>query len=268
VNIYFVAGNTPSRSYVPYTTSASAVTPNTTIYTGETGGGLHNFVRFMENWAGNAAIDNSLRSMKIAGGFIQNARSNFATAPFSSTAPYTSLAIANCGAADYATRDTCIETSSDIQTWFANPAAPSNTLSNFAKYYQSITVQSVPFYAPPRRLWGFDVGLLVQQPDLFAQRFSQALPNPNEFFRETTKDDTWVNTMLCALQPAPSVLEAGTLNPLVTVDPKSVNPNYEQRLGTKPSNYTAYALGSKDRPADCDTSAIYGTASKVYSPAS
>ena len=254
VNIYFVAGNTPSRSYVPYTTSASAVTPNTTIYTAETGGGLHNFVRFMENWSG--------QSLKIAGGFIQNTRSTFATATFSSTAPYTSLAIANCGSATYLTRDTCIETSSDIQTWFANPAAIAQPLSNFAKYYQSITVQSVPFYSPPRRLWGFDVGLLVQQPDLFAQRFSQALPNPNEFFRESSKDDPWVTNMLCALQPAPSVLEAGTVNP--STDPKSVNPTYEQRLGTKPSNYTDYALGIKDRPNTCDTL----TASKLYSPTS
>jgi hypothetical protein len=260
VNIYFVAGNTPSRSYVPYTTSAAAVTPNTAIYTAETGGGLHNFVRFMENWSGLSA--------KIAGGFIQNTRSTFSTATFSSTAPYTSLAIANCVADDavlnYGTRNTCIETSSDIQTWFANPAAISEPLSNFAKYYQSITVQSVPFYAPPRRLWGFDVGLLVQQPDLFAQRFSQALPNPNEFFRESSKDDPWVKTMLCALQPAPSVLEARTVNPSAATDPKSVNPTYEQRLGTKPSNYTDYALGVKDRPSECDTL----TASKVYSPTS
>ena len=247
VNVYFVAGNTPSRSYVPYTTSATAGNPNQTIYTGETGGGLQNFVRFSENWVG--------QSLKISGGFIQNSRSAFATAPFSINAPYTSLALPNCLSQTYATRATCIDTSSDIQTWFTNPNGPNDTLSNFSKYIQSVTTQSIPFYTPPRRLWGFDVGLLVQQPDLFAQRFSQALPNYNEFFRESNREDPWIKTMLCALQPDPAKIS--TLN--VATD--LINVGSEQRLGTKPSNYTAYALGSEERK---DLSC----ASPTYNPAS
>jgi hypothetical protein len=253
VNIYFVAGNTPSRAYVPYTTSETAGNPNATIYTAETGGGLQNFVRFSENWTGQA--------LKISGGFIQNTRSTFATGPFSITAPYTTLATSGCVASlTYAARATCIDTSSDVQTWFTNPAAPNEPLSNFSKYVQSITTQSIPYYSPPRRLWGFDVGLLVQQPDLFAQRFSQAKPGFSEFFRETNKEDRWVRTMLCALQPAPTILNAKTLN--ATTD--NINIGFEQRVGTKPSNYNTYALGIKDRPSECDTL----TANRVYSPTS
>lgn len=255
VNIYFVAGNTPSRAYVPYTTSATAGNPSATIYTAETGGGLQNFVRFSENWTGQA--------LKISGGFIQNTRSTFATGPFSITAPYTTLATSGCVASSsltYAARATCIDTSSDVQTWFTNPAAPNEPLSNFSKYVQSITTQSIPYYSPPRRLWGFDVGLLVQQPDLFAQRFSQAKPGFSEFFRETNKEDRWVRTMLCALQPAPTILNAKTLN--ATTD--NINIGFEQRVGTKPSNYNTYALGIKDRPSECDTL----TANRVYSPTS
>lgn len=253
VNIYFVAGNTPSRSYVPYTTSATAVSAGASIFTAETGGGLHNFVRFMENWRG--------QTLNISGGFIQNTRSVFATAPFSSTAPYTSLSLSGCySGLTYATRNTCIETSSDMQTWFTNPNAVSDPLSNFSKYYQSATVQSIPFYAPPVRKWGFDVGLLVQQPDLFAQRFSQALPNPNEFFREAPKTDPWVQTMLCALQPAPASL--GTNNPATSADPKAINSGSPQRVGTKPPNYTAFALGANERAsASCPAIPTYNPAS-------
>ena len=247
VNVYFVAGNTPSRSYVPYTTSATAGNPGLTIYTGESGGGLQNFVRFSENWVG--------QSLKISGGFIQNSRSAFATAPFSINAPYTTLALPNCLSQTYATRATCIDTSSDIQTWFTNPNGPNDTLSNFSKYIQSVTTQSIPFYTPPTRLWGFDVGLLVQQPDLFAQRFSQALPNYNEFFRESNKEDPWIKTMLCALQPAPANIN--TANPSADL----INKDLEQRVGTKPSNYTAYALGSEERKD-------LGCPSPTYDPAS
>jgi hypothetical protein len=241
VNVYFVAGNTPSRSYVPYDTSPSAgnVGAPNSIYTGETGGGLQNFIRFSENWTGT--------TLKIAGGFIQNTRSTFATAPFSNTAPYTTLDLAGCGTATFLTRATCIDTSSDTQSWFTNPNAVTEPLSNFAKYYQSVTAQSIPFYTAPTRLWGFDVGLLVQQPDLFAQRFSQALPNPNEFFRESSKEDPWITTMLCALQPSPATLNSAN----VTAD--GINVGLTRRIGTKVTNYTSFALGQKDRPTSCNT---------------
>jgi hypothetical protein len=57
------------------------------------------------------------------------------------------------------------------------------------------------FYQPPNRIWGYDVGLLSQRPDLFSKRL--AIPEagtPNEFFREVSKDDAWVQTLMCAAQ--------------------------------------------------------------------
>ena len=210
VNVYFVAGNTPSRSRVDYQPASGAAL----VVTGETGGGLNNFVRFLENWTGAA--------VKITGGFIQNTRSVYATASFSNTAPYTS--------------PTALNTSSDIQTLFINPANTGHSLSNFRKYYMSATIQAIPYYAPPLRLWGFDVGLLTQSADRFAERFSSSVANPNEFFREADRTDPYVKALLCAAQPAiPTTLNPGA---------SPVNPGLAQRLGTIPTNYTSYVLGS------------------------
>lgn len=53
----------------------------------------------------------------------------------------------------------------------------------------------------PNRNWGFDVALLAQNPDLFAQRFVvPAADPPNEYYREVGRDDLWVQTLLCAVQ--------------------------------------------------------------------
>lgn len=175
VNAYFVAGNTPSRAFVTYSAST-----NPAGFTAETGGGLHNFIRYMQSWRNT--------NSRISGGFIQSRRSVFATAPFSSTAPYTNLATA---------QDNASGNSSAITSLFG---AASDGITR--KYYQSLTNQALPFYRPPQRQWGYDVGLLTQPSDLFALRFSKASPDPNEFFREVGKDDPYIQNLLCALQPA------------------------------------------------------------------
>jgi hypothetical protein len=97
--------------------------------------------------------------------------------------------------------------------------------------------------APPNRLWGFDVGLLTQSPDRFAERFVTPIPNANEFLREVDADDPWVKALLCAAQPP----DPSQINPTSNV----VNPGRLARLGTVPSGYTVYALGSADRPSTC-----------------
>ncbi|GAX36384.1 hormogonium polysaccharide biosynthesis protein HpsA [Nodularia sp. NIES-3585] len=56
-----------------------------------------------------------------------------------------------------------------------------------------------PFYIAPTRQWGYDVGLLSQAPDLFAQKLVRTPEDlPDEFFREVGRDDPWVETLLCA----------------------------------------------------------------------
>ncbi len=230
INVYFVAGIVPSRSKIAYTTSIQSnfginlVNPNTAVTTAETGGGLHNFIRLLENWTS--------KNLKITGGFIQNTKSSYGTAPFSNTAPY--------GNASDALR------TSDIQTLFVNPlnnTTATQSLSGFRKVYQSGTVQRIPYYSAPNRLWGFDVGLLTQSADRFAERFASAIPGANEFLREVDANDPWVKTLLCAAQPD---------DPLaINSSGSAVNPNIAARLGTIPANYTAFALGVGDRPTGC-----------------
>lgn len=153
---------------------ATATTFNGTFVLGnspsratEISSGLQNFVRFLEHWED--------RTAKISGSFIQLKRSSFSTAPLASilTARQTTTATAT------------------------------NNLSLFDYLLDTYPTQNasglLPFYSAPDRTWGFDVGLLSEQPDLFAQRFT-APPTgrPNEFFREIGRDDVWVETLLCA----------------------------------------------------------------------
>ncbi|MBE9051704.1 hypothetical protein IQ243_14975 [Nostocales cyanobacterium LEGE 11386] len=137
-NLVAAAGDTPARPT-------------------EDNGGLHNFVRFMENWnpTGNVA---DARKAKISGSFIQFKRSAYATGPFRAF------------------------------------------LSGSSELYPIAGNQGrAPFYLAPTRQWGYDVGLLSQSPDLFAQKLVR-IPDdlPDEFFREVGRDDKWVETLLCA----------------------------------------------------------------------
>jgi type II secretory pathway pseudopilin PulG len=129
----------------------------------EDNGGLHNFVRFIENWnwAPNAdftggTVADAFKA-RISGSFIQFKRSAYATGPFS-----TSLT------ADY-----------------EYPIKGNNNRT--------------PFYLAPKRQWGYDVGLLSQSPDLFAQKLVRTPDDlPDEYFREVGRDDAWVKALLCA----------------------------------------------------------------------
>ena len=178
-NVTFVVGNSPSRS-------------------SENSAGLHNFVRFLQNW-------NSSITAKISGSFIQVKRSAYATAPF--TAIFNSVA--------------------------QSSPTPTSNLSLFNYSYTTYPIQNgdrnLPFYIAPVRTWGFDVALLSEQPDLFAQRFT-APPTgrPNEFFREVSRDDTWVQTLLCAGQ-ASNLTGIATTGTSVTYS-AAVSPEY------RPSN--------------------------------
>ncbi|OYE05326.1 hormogonium polysaccharide biosynthesis protein HpsA [Nostoc sp. 'Peltigera membranacea cyanobiont' 232] len=144
----------------------------------EDNGGLHNFVRFLENWnpttnstslgvqTGNNSDTNLAYAATINGSFIQRTRSAYATAPFvaylSTGSSITAYPIANSGG-------------------------------------------QVPFYLAPKRLWGYDVGLLSQSPDAFSQKLAITPNNkPNEYFREVGRDDSWMQTLLCAKKASDS----------------------------------------------------------------
>ncbi|MBW4555246.1 MAG: hormogonium polysaccharide biosynthesis protein HpsA [Trichormus sp. ATA11-4-KO1] len=136
---------------------------------GESNGGLENFVRYLENWNGI--------NHKASGSFIQFKRSSYTTAPW--------------------------------QTLIAT-GSPNGDIFGYPQIYRtSVTDGRSPFYNAPTRLWGYDVALLTQLPDLFSQRFTAPATNePNEFFREVGRDDTWIKTLLCAAQKGGGYEEA------------------------------------------------------------
>ncbi len=160
-NLVAATGDTPPRV-------------NSSVY--ESNGGLHNFVRFLENWQDNIPAN-------ISGSFIQLKRSAYATAPWSSLLP-----------------------GINVPGIFDDPYYPQN---NYPQAYRDAygllgyppIWGNLPHYVAPVRQWGFDVALLSQSPDLFAQKLTLAPTSPpNEFFREVGRDDPWIQALLCAAQ--------------------------------------------------------------------
>lgn len=147
----------------------SRVGNSSTINFFETNGGFHNFPRFLENWDNIAS--------KITGSIIQFKRSAYATAP------YQALIKISAG---------------------GNHEARSLFSERNNIYYHSDSTfpqGGAPYYMPPLRNWGFDVALLSQNPDLFAQRFvTPSTDAPDNYYREVSRDDRWVQALLCSTQ--------------------------------------------------------------------
>jgi len=166
-NIGFAAGNSPSRP-----TEYSA--------------GLQNFVRFLENWyMGSGAQSAGTTTSNISGSFIQFKRSSYATAPYAQIITATST--------------TAPSSTTPSMSLFVTPLNNSSNKNNY--YTNQGTTGTTPYYVPPNRNWGFDVALLSQLPDLFAQQFTVPPSSPpTEYFREVNSDDTWLQALLCAKQ--------------------------------------------------------------------
>jgi len=138
--------------------------PNSPGGLAEQNGGMPNLPIFLENWGEDRA---SRLTTNIAGSFIQFRRKAFATAPF--------LHVLDTAATDPLFGD------------------------YLQQYTGSDSQNRSPFYAAPNRAWGFDVGLLSQLPDLFSSLITTpSAGDPNEFYREVSRDDPWVETLLCA----------------------------------------------------------------------
>ncbi len=173
----------------------------------ESNGGLENFVRYLENW------DSANATHKASGSFIQYKRSSYATAPW-----YPIVANFNNNTTGF---------------------SPNGTIFGYPQMYRigvnsTGTLGRTPFYVQPgTRAWGFDVALLTQLPDLFSQRFT-APPtgDPNEFYREVSRDDSWVSTLLCAAEPRNSA-------------------NYGTAPSNKYGNQQEYAIPRDQRPSEC-----------------
>jgi len=197
--------------------NATFVLGNSPSRSAETSAGLQNFVRFLESWNNKTA--------KISGSFIQLKRSTFATGPISPI---------------FAAKSTIGATNT------ANDSNANLSLFDYAldTYPTPNGSGLLPFYnAPTNRNWGFDVGLLSEQPDLFAQRFT--LPpsgRPNEFFREVGRDDTWVKTLLCAGEASNQTGIPTTSVPTVTYTTKAVPDEYRPSGCPSPSDIPSDSL--------------------------
>jgi hypothetical protein len=179
-NMIVGANDTPSR------------TLNAT--SGDFNGGLQNLPRFLELWGGI--------STNIQGSFIQLNRSAFNTAPYLPTLPtgYPS-----------ASADGLKTVFAQSPTAIAEANALPGTNAEITIY--NIAGAQIPYFTPPSRNWGYDVGLLSQPPDLFTQKFTTppSQRTPNEYFREVPRDDAWVKTLMC------STLETGNTNATETL---------------------------------------------------
>jgi hypothetical protein len=106
----------------------------------------------------------------ISGAFIQLNFSTSATAPF------------------------------DQDTW--EPSKWGNTASDID--LAPVNDERIPYYDPPNRRWGFDVGLLYNSPAPAAERFNEVGRQRSEYYRELPTDDPYVVNLTCATDPGNS----------------------------------------------------------------
>lgn len=192
-NMVVGAGDTPSRRLG----STSS---------GDFNGGLQNLPRFLELWN----IGTPPTSTNIQGSFIQLNRSAFNTAPY----------IPTLQATDYP------PLADRLKTLFAQSSTPTGapadlpgTNGEITKY--NISGSQIPYFSPPTRNWGYDVGLLSQPPDLFTQKFTTppSQRTPDEYFREVPRDDEWIKTLMCSkVAPGGSNADKNATESLTTAD--------------------------------------------------
>ncbi|MDZ8088203.1 MAG: hormogonium polysaccharide biosynthesis protein HpsA [Nostoc sp. DedQUE12b] len=229
-NLVIASGDTPAR--------VNSITGGSTPTTYEINGGLHNFVRFLENWNGINA--------NINGSFIQFKRSIYASAPFQVLVRPGPTTVAATSPNPSSLSSTANIDSIFFRTLFSTrPGYTSDST------FTTNGAGEAPYYTPPNRNWGFDVALLAQNPDLFAQRFvTPATDPPNEYFREVGRDDLWVKTLLCAVQDenasagngfedAPSAYFGTIVSTPVTTPPA-------------PDRKFKFALPAIERPTSCE----------------
>ncbi|MDT9191791.1 MULTISPECIES: hormogonium polysaccharide biosynthesis protein HpsA [unclassified Limnospira] len=129
----------------------------------ELNGGLHNFTRFLEMWQG--------RTVNISGSFMQFKHSAYATGPMMSV----------------------LNQDSAHLTKFGPPLTSGNR-----PYRSANDNGQTTFYGAPNRNYGYDVGRMIFPPDLFDSRLvTPSTEPPNQYFREVSRDDPWVHTLLC-----------------------------------------------------------------------
>jgi hypothetical protein len=145
VNAVFISGIVPSRPNQGY-------------------GGLHNYPRLNESWQAGT----TLRSLNIAGSFLQL---NFATA---STGPF------------------------EHDAWEPNDTPVAGAGDG----------ERLGYYNAPTRRWGYDPGLLYYPPAAAARRFVSVDTPRSEYFRELPADDPYIVNLRCARNGTTPIFDA------------------------------------------------------------
>ncbi|MEQ8467801.1 hormogonium polysaccharide biosynthesis protein HpsA [Coleofasciculus sp. E1-EBD-02] len=152
----------------------------------EQNGGLENYVRLLERWAEDTTACGTIDTLtaQISGSFIQTKRSAYATAPFLQSLT-----------------DPSSPTPLPSRFGYATTLTGKNAGPAFNRYsrlpYSSQSGGRNAYYTAANRLWGYDVGLLSQLPDLFSQRFTTPpAGEPDEFLREVGRNDPWVEALV------------------------------------------------------------------------
>ncbi|MBE9187547.1 hypothetical protein IQ270_23590 [Microcoleus sp. LEGE 07076] len=174
-NLIIGSGDIPSRKLGPST--------------GEFNGGLQNFPRFLESWS--KGKDNNIK-VKIQGAFVQLNRSAFSTSPYQPILPASSPQRTDPAR----TLKSLFAPPTNATVTYTPPEAALNSPG-----YKIEGLGLIPFFRPPDRDWGYDVGMLSQPPDLFTQRFTTPprKTEPAEYFREVPRNDEWVKTLMCGV---------------------------------------------------------------------
>ncbi len=131
---------------------------------------MQNLPRFLENFNS----EGNQKNTTIFGSFVQTGRSKYATAPYQAM-------------------------KSDAGTHHPGIFGNEDTGNNKGRVYRIGNSQGrTPFFLPPNRNWGFDVGLLSQTPDRYASKFAQPKAEADDYFRQVSRDDPWVEALLCS----------------------------------------------------------------------
>jgi len=67
----------------------------------------------------------------------------------------------------------------------------------------STGTESIPYYSPPKRLWGYDVALQMEPAGPAASRFVSPTKNRNEFYKEPAANDPYIQNLCKAVKNNP-----------------------------------------------------------------
>ncbi|MBW4418849.1 MAG: hormogonium polysaccharide biosynthesis protein HpsA [Myxacorys californica WJT36-NPBG1] len=69
--------------------------------------------------------------------------------------------------------------------------------------------ESIPYYEPPTRFWGYDVGLLLSPAGPAASRFVTSDKNRSEFYSEPPANDPYIAKLCTAVKASTGIVPAG-----------------------------------------------------------